>query len=256
MSGEVGPTCDISLPKEQHPPEKQSQNLDTSPNLTSKQPKKVGNILSLTLRQLNCLVIMVVLATSGMVSLQDFAIFVFSAPYMYFLSKFAFPTSNNSPAQQQPVFDPNSKILSLYILFAAIIGLFLPILYIFQGILEGDKEGIKAAAPHVFLLASQVFMEGVSVSDRFSLPIRVFIPVFFNSCRLHSLIQWLKEEMMKVGEGGYSGSHTRLWVGRALALANFGLWSYNLFGFLLPVYLPRAFKRYYSGNGSSTSKED
>ncbi|XP_021764908.1 uncharacterized protein LOC110729484 [Chenopodium quinoa] len=198
---------------------------------------------------------MIVLAASGMVSLEDFGVFIFSAIYMFFLSKFAFPTQIFT-TQQKPVFDPNSKILGLYILFAAVIGLFLPILYISHGILEGDKEGIKAAVPHVFLLASQVFMEGVSVSDRFSLPIRVFIPVFFNSCRLITLKKWLMEEIMKGGEGWNGGSYARLWVGRALAIANVTLWSYNLFGFLLPVYLPRSFKKYYSGNGSTTTSKE
>ncbi|KNA24299.1 hypothetical protein SOVF_017050 [Spinacia oleracea] len=200
---------------------------------------------------------MVILGASGMVSLGDFGIFVFSTIYMCFLSKFAFPTNNSQDqAQQKPVFDPNSTILGLYILFAAVIGLFLPILYILYGILEGDKDGIKAAGPHVFLLTSQVFMEGVSVSDRFSLPIRVFIPVFFNSCRLITLKEWLIEEMLKVGEDKYGGCYVRLCVGRVLAVANLVFWSYNLLGFLLPVYLPKAFKKYYSSNGSSTSKED
>ncbi|KMT16362.1 hypothetical protein BVRB_3g055080 [Beta vulgaris subsp. vulgaris] len=258
MSGGVGPTCDISLPKEEHPLEKQAENITTSLNLTSKHPQKPGNnLLFLNLRQLNCLAIMIVLAASGMVSPGDFAIFVFSVIYIFFLSNFAYPTYNNiSPTQQKPVFDQNNKILNIYIIFAGVIGLLFPILYIFHGILEGDQDGIKAAAPHVFLLSSQVFMEGVSISDRFSLPIRVFIPVFFNSCRMYTLVEWLKEEMVKVVEGRYSGSYSRLCVGRALAVANFVLWSYNLFGFLLPVYLPRAFKRYYSGNGSTTLKEE
>lgn len=257
MSGGVGPTCDISLPKEEHPLEKQAENITTSLNLTSKHPQKPGNnLLFLNLRQLNCLAIMIVLAASGMVSLEDFTIFVFSAIYIFFLSNFAFPTYNISPTQQKPIFDQNNKILNIYIIFAGVIGLLFPILYIFHGILEGDQDGIKAAAPHVFLLSSQVFMEGVSISDRFSLPIRVFIPVFFNSCRMYTLVEWLKEEMVKVVEGRYSGSYSRLCVGRALAVANFVLWSYNLFGFLLPVYLPRAFKRYYSGNGSTTLKEE
>lgn len=245
MSGRVGPSCDISLPKEEEQPhEKQS----------SKQPTPTRRTRGfLTFRQLNCLAIMTVLAASGMVGFQDLALVVFSIIYMHFLSKFAFPTL--SPADRVPVFDRNSKILNHYVLFAAIIGLFLPILYVFEGILEGDKEGIKAAVPHVFLLASQVFMEGFSVSDRFSLPIRVFVPVFYNSVRMFTLLEWLNNEMIKVGVGeGFTRSR-RLYVGRALAVVNFGFWAYNLLGFLLPVYLPRAFKIYYTADASSSKKD-
>ncbi|KAG4121146.1 hypothetical protein ERO13_D11G188266v2 [Gossypium hirsutum] len=44
----------------------------------------------------------------------------------------------------------------------------------------------------------------------------------------------------------YAGSGKRVYVGRVLALANMGFWCFNLFGFWLPVYLPKAFKMYYS----------
>lgn len=36
-----------------------------------------------------------------------------------------------------------------------------------------------------------------------------------------------------------------LWFGRGLAVANFGYFSINLFGFLVPRFLPRAFDRYF-----------
>ncbi|KAJ8554416.1 hypothetical protein K7X08_025094 [Anisodus acutangulus] len=124
-------------------------------------------------------------------------------------------------------------------------GLFLPIAYIFQGIYEGDKEGIKAAAPHVFLLASQVFMEGVTFTDNFSLPIRVFVPVFYNSRRIFTIMEWLRNEILKVDQE-YGGNERRVYIGRGLAVANMVFWCFNLFGFLLPVYLPKAFKIYYT----------
>ncbi|CAI9774133.1 unnamed protein product [Fraxinus pennsylvanica] len=114
-----------------------------------------------------------------------------------------------SPHADPPVFGETNKILSIYVFFGAVIGLFVPIAYILEGFFEGDKEGINAAAPHVFLLSSQIFMEGLSFSE-------------------------------------YGGSSRRLYIGRALAIANMAFWCFNLFGFLLPVFLPKAFKRYYS----------
>ncbi|KAJ9164198.1 hypothetical protein P3X46_023801 [Hevea brasiliensis] len=237
MSGGVGPTCsDISLPKEQHEDfsslKKKGQNIA---------PSKKAGFLSFT--QLNALAVITILAASGMVSPEDFAFVVFSIIYMFFISKVAFPCVNPSK-DSASVFDPKNKILRLYVSVAAIIGLFLPIAYIFEGIFEGDKEGIKAAAPHLFLLASQVFMEGVAFSLRFAIPVRVFVPVFYNSRRIFTIVEWLTSEF-KV-EQDHGGSARRVLVGRALAVANMAFWCFNLFGFLLPVYLPKAFKKYYS----------
>ncbi|KAB1998409.1 hypothetical protein ES319_D12G087000v1 [Gossypium barbadense] len=63
--------------------------------------------------------------------------------------------------------------------------------------------------------------------------------------RIFSLVDWLRCEFTKV-DNEYAGSGKRVYVGRVLALANMGFWCFNLFGFLLPVYLPKAFKMYYS----------
>ncbi|GFP82237.1 hypothetical protein PHJA_000366900 [Phtheirospermum japonicum] len=238
MSGGIGPSSDISLPKEE-------------PDVSNAAIKTTGKPRSFfTFRQLNALAVAIVLAASGMVSAADLAFVVFSLIYMYFISRVAFPAT--SPRADPPVFGEKNTFLGLYVSVAAVIGLLLPIAYIIEGIYEGDKEGIKAAAPHVFLLASQVFMEGVSFSGNFSLPIRVFVPVFYNSKRVFTIVEWLRSEIWKVDEG-YGGSERRLYVGRALAVANMAFWCFNLFGFLLPVFLPRAFKIYYR---SSTKIRD
>ncbi|KAM7272458.1 hypothetical protein ACFE04_027121 [Oxalis oulophora] len=240
MSGGVGPTYnDITLPKEEEEEETEPQPQPQHEQQHSKLQRKPG---LLTFRQLNALAVIVVLSASGMISPEDLAFFLFSIAYMYLLSKIAFPLPQSPSIQDTQIFDPNNKVLKLYVLVGAIIGLLLPIAYIFQGIFEGDKEGMKAASPHVFLLGSQVFMEGVAFSGQFSIPVRVFVPVFYNSRRIFTIVEWLRSEFSK-GDGEYA---TRLYVGRALALANMGFWCFNLFGFLLPVYLPKAFKKYYS----------
>ncbi|CAK9185047.1 unnamed protein product [Ilex paraguariensis] len=238
MSGGVGPSSDIRLPNEQ---QYEPRNSKTVPKNTQKPHTRRGFF---TFRQLNALAVVIVLAASGMVSLEDFAFVVFSLIYMYFISRVAFPSL--SPTLDPPVFDQNNKLPRLYAFIGAMIGLFLPIAYIFQGILEEDKEGIKAASPHVFLLASQIFMEGVACSDKFSIPIRIFVPVFYNSRRIFTISDWLRSEISKVDQE-FGGSARRLYIGRALAVANLIFWCFNLFGFLLPVYLPKAFKMYHSG---------
>ncbi|KAL5567968.1 hypothetical protein UlMin_024543 [Ulmus minor] len=239
MSGGVGPPCDISLPAEEEAEFKEKNDSSSSKN----QNQKAAGYFSF--RQLNSLAVIIILSASGMVGFEDFAFVFFSNIYIYFLSKVAFPSRN--PSNEPPVFNPQSKILRIYVSVGAIIGLFLPIAYIFEGILEGDKEGIKAAAPHVFLLASQIFMEGVVFSGRYSTPLRAFVPISYNSSRIFSIMEWLRTEFSKTS-ADFSGSQRRFYVGRGLALANMAFWSFNLFGFLLPVYLPKALARYYNDN--------
>lgn len=230
MSGGVGPSDDILLPKE--------PKAETTESVRPEAPR-----FRISFWHLNSLVVMVVLSASGMVSVEDFAFVVFSLVYLYFLSRIAFPKV--SDRVDPPVFGKKNKILNLYVLFAGIIGLLLPIAYIFEGVYCGDKEGIKAAAPHLFLLSGQVVMEGVSFNGGFSLPVRAFVPVFYNSRRIFALVEWLRGEIYKP-EMGDTGGARRLYFGRAIAMANMALWCFNLFGFLLPVYLPKVFKLYYS----------
>lgn len=245
MSGGVGPCSDIRLPNSKDENFPQTKSPKNNSHLKPQQQQSNGFF---TFRQLNVLAIIIVFSSSGMVSLEDFSFVLFSLIYIFFLSKIAFPQV--SPQTQPPIF--NNKILYLYVSIGALIGLFLPIAYILHGIYEGDKEGIKAAAPHVFLLASQVFMEGVTFTDKFSLPIRVFVPVFYNSRRIFTIMEWLRSEISKVDQE-YGGNMRRVNMGRALAAANMVFWCFNLFGFLLPVYLPKAFKIYYS---SGRQKKD
>ncbi|KAK2653905.1 hypothetical protein Ddye_013761 [Dipteronia dyeriana] len=250
MSGGVGPTCgDISLPKEEETSFKQQD--DTTSSLKSRTTTTTtGGAAAETIprkhtflnfQQLNALAVIIVFSASGMVSPEDFGFVIFSLIYIFFLSRVAFPTLH--PSHVSPVFNSKNKIFRLYMYVGAAVGLFLPIAYIFQGIFEGDQEGIKAAAPHVFLLASQIFMEGVSMS--FSIPIRVLVPIMYNSRRILTLMEWLRDEVSK-NEEDYKGSTRRLYVGRSLAAANMAFWCCNLFGLLLPVYLPRGFKKYYT----------
>ncbi|KAI3817997.1 hypothetical protein L1987_11799 [Smallanthus sonchifolius] len=150
-----------------------------------------------------------------------------------------------SPPPRYPIFSDHQLLLTVYVSIGALIGLILPVAYIVHGVLEGDKEGIKAAAPHVFLLSCQVLMEAVTFSGWFSLPVRVFVPVVYNAMRMYAILDWVKSEVMKGNEGEYVNGR-RLLVGRGLAMGNMVFWGFNLFGFLLPVYLPKAFKKYFA----------
>lgn len=251
MSGGIGPTgSDIALPKEEevvhkesHEPSSFTKNFHKPTTQSSSSSSRKASFLSFP--QLNSLAIIIVLSASGMVSPEDFSFVLFSLFYIYFISKVAFPNTALPPSNESTASNPQKMLVGLYAFAGATAGLFAPIAYILEGFYEGDKEGIKAAAPHVFLLASQVFMEGVAFSDRFSAPIRVFVPVLYNSRRIFTIMDWVRREIYKADEE-HSGSDKRIYVGRVLAVANLAYWSFNLFGFLLPVYLPKVFKMYYT----------
>ncbi|KAM0938837.1 hypothetical protein DsansV1_C22g0172271 [Dioscorea sansibarensis] len=185
--------------------------------------------------QLQSLATVTILAGAGLVPASDLAFAVLSIPYTYFLSAIPFPSLTPGPAPS--VFGDRNPILARYVFAGAIIGLFLPIIYILEGAFSGDRESVNSAAPHLFLLSFQVFMEGVTFWQGFSIPVRAFVPVAFNSRRLFSIADWLRSELGKEGLG------FRLIAGKVLAIANLVMWAFNLFGFLLPVYLPRALKR-------------
>lgn len=155
MSGGVGPTCsDISLPSEQETLHKEICDRKSGAVVHGGARRKPAAAF-LSFRQLNALAVVVIFSASGMVCAEDLAFVLFSVAYMYFISRVAFPASGGG--EDGGVFSPGqSKVLRLYVMLAAAIGLFLPIGYILEGFFEDDKEGIKAASPHVFLLASQV----------------------------------------------------------------------------------------------------
>ncbi|KAG5019469.1 hypothetical protein JHK87_015324 [Glycine soja] len=44
------------------------------------------------------------------------------------------------------------------------------------------------------------------------------------------------------------------WFGKGLAVANLAYFSINLFGFLIPRFLPRAFERYFQEKGEIYTK--
>ena len=97
------------------------------------------------------------------------------------------------------------------------IGLLGPLALTARWTAAGDVHRAQALARPLFLLCCQALAE--ASSRRNALPIRILIPVAFNTIRLGYLWQWM-----------FVTSSDR-W----LAVANLVYWSLNLFGFLLPI---------------------
>ncbi|OAY75724.1 hypothetical protein ACMD2_09775 [Ananas comosus] len=252
MSGGVGPTgaggIEVSAAGAGAEAKAAEDDALLRPGLQAHSPRRIHRFLSF--RQLNALATLVVLAASSTVPVADLAFALLSLPYLYLLSSLSFPPL--SPSPPPPIFGQRNPLLAAYVALGAVLGLLLPIAYIVDGVLAGDKHGLAAAAPHVFLLAAQVFLEGVTFSHHFSLPIRAFVPVSYNARRLFTLADWLRAEMRKAD----LAPPRRLLAGRALALANLAFWTFNLLGFLLPIYLPRALMRHYSHSADNNNNNN
>lgn len=215
-----------------------------------REPQKTRSLLgTLSFTQLYVLVLIVVFSASGLVCLEDVVFVLLSSVYIFIVSKVAFPdTSATSRVRAYG----KTRLFTLYVGTGGVVGLLLPLAYIFGGFVEGDKKGVEAAAPHVFLLSCQVFLEGLSYALEFSLPGRAMVPVFYNTKRIFTILDWLRADFWKQTAdldlpSFSSSSAIVLWVrfGWALAVANLVFWSFNLFCFLIPVYLPKAFRIYH-----------
>jgi hypothetical protein len=118
---------------------------------------------------------------------------------------------------QSPIYD---KWLKLGIF----LGLFAPVLWIYHHTYGGGCLDAALAGRPLFLLCCQAISESLSRRQLIStpLPIRILIPVAYNSVRLTYLWRFV----VAPGLG---------WAGLLLAISNFLYWSVNLFGFLIPV---------------------
>uniref|UniRef100_A0A0E0IW19 DUF7733 domain-containing protein n=1 Tax=Oryza nivara TaxID=4536 RepID=A0A0E0IW19_ORYNI len=258
MSGGVGPTCGggITLPSTGAP----LPPLHPTPTSPTARPHHHYYLFSI--KQLNSFGAAAMLAFSTTVPLSDIAFALLVIPYLVVLSVLAFPQRPGKPNPGAPVFLGRGRfLLRAHDALGFLVGAALPALYILDGLRSGDTAGVAAASPHAFLLAAQIFTEGLAAAwpGRFSLPVRAAVVVMYGARRMFAASEWLRQEMEKRDQfgGGVGGApavaRRRVVAGRVLAVANLAYWGINLFAFLLPFYLPKALNRYYCG---SDSKED
>lgn len=191
------------------------------------------------LLRLSFIVVVLVLLASGLVPVQDVLFAGMASAYLYAFGKLVYP----SPTKEHPpsVFPRNSWVGS-YVAFAGVISIPIPAAYILASFVWGDQAAMKSASPHLFLMTCQVLTEilVVSVSTPVSLPVRAFVPIVYNTRRLFTIAAWLEAELAR-------DCVSLPWIlfGRGLAAANMAVWTFNLLGFLLPVYHPIAMRKHY-----------
>eukprot|EP00565_Helicotheca_tamesis_P007251 CAMPEP_0185741288 /NCGR_PEP_ID=MMETSP1171-20130828/38879_1 /TAXON_ID=374046 /ORGANISM="Helicotheca tamensis, Strain CCMP826" /LENGTH=443 /DNA_ID=CAMNT_0028413249 /DNA_START=138 /DNA_END=1469 /DNA_ORIENTATION=+ len=100
--------------------------------------------------------------------------------------------------------------------------------------LEDNVAAAKTCAGPLFLLCCQAISESISKRCMAPLPLRILIPVAYNTIRLGLIWNWALSTTVSLG-----------YAGRALAVANLVYWATNLFGFLLPTGVVRYMRAHF-----------
>lgn len=205
-----------------------------------------GMMGSLRVIELQLVAFIMVFSASGLVPLLDLAFPAFASAYFFALSRFAFPAVGKSSGSTEIFY--GSAMFRLFIILGTIIGLFLPLAYVLGGFARGDQHAVRSATPHLFLLSFQILTENViSGLSLFSPPVRAMVPLLYTVRRIFIILDWVHDVWINktLPATAEFKDVAWFWFGKVLAVANLLYFSTNLFLFLLPRFLPRAFDRYF-----------
>lgn len=169
-----------------------------------------------------------------------------ASAYVQYLAVRYVPTNSKEP----PLYS-SRKVFRRYVSLAGWLGLFVPLAYIIAPLLFHRPSfpwALFTAGPHVLLLISQVVSERFFNRKGYSLPIRALVPSLYNARRMFTLHRWIVEQSVALSAALKAEASTstafKLWllVGLILAGANYLFWAYNLFLFLIPIYIPDALR--------------
>jgi hypothetical protein len=179
----------------------------------------------------------------GWVPLEILPFPLLSSIYIFLLSRYIAPpvTSKVEPG----LFD-GSRLLRNYVLFAAFLGLLLPLVYATCTYIQGDLVALKEAVPPLFLLIIQVLTENYTYTrPQFSVLIRPLVAILYNTRRVFCIWNWMMFLFGTGVEKPDASSAGLVLFGRVLAVANTIFWNYNLFAFLIPVFLVNSMRKYF-----------
>lgn len=133
------------------------------------------------------------------------------------------------------------RLFQAYVVVGTTVGLFLPLAHVLGGFARGDDAAVRSATPHLFLLSCQILTENVVGSlGAFSPPVRALVPLLYTVRRVFVILDWAYDAWASTAQDA-----AWVWFGRCLAAANLLYFSANLFVFLIPRFLPRAFEKYF-----------
>ncbi|XP_020571984.1 uncharacterized protein LOC110018861 [Phalaenopsis equestris] len=219
----------------------------TPPDTVKTQSVMGGVMGSLRVIELQLVAFIMVFSASGLVPLLDLVFPAFATIYAILLSRFVFRSSKHPSSEPSQVFH-GSRMFQLYVVIGTTLGLFLPLAYVLGGFARGDDHAVRSATPHLFLLSCQILTENViSGLSLFSPPVRAIVPLLYTVRRIFVIVDWNQDVWFNKTVPAVASVKdlTWLWFGRGLATVNLVYFSVNLFGFLIPRFLPRAFERYF-----------
>ncbi|KAL3511465.1 hypothetical protein ACH5RR_030866 [Cinchona calisaya] len=209
-----------------------------------------GVMGSLRVIELQLVAFIMVFSASGLIPLLDIVFPAFATAYLIALSRFAFPSRCRiATGTSSPEIFQGSRLFRFYVVVGTTLGLFLPLAYVLGGFARGDEHAVRSATPHLFLLSFQILTENIiSGLSLFSPPVRALVPLLYTVRRIFVIIDWIQDVWLNktLPANAVLQDIAWFWFGRGLAAANFVYFSINLFGFLIPRFLPRAFERYFS----------
>ncbi|KAG6576125.1 hypothetical protein SDJN03_26764, partial [Cucurbita argyrosperma subsp. sororia] len=215
----------------------------------------VGGVMgSLRVIELQLVAFIMVFSASGLVPVLDLIFPAFTSAYLLLLARFAFPSHGHASGASQEIFQ-GSKLFRVYVVVGTTIGLFLPLAYVLGGFARSDEHAVRSATPHLFLLSFQILTENViSGLSLFSPPVRALVPVLYTVRRIFVIMDWMKDVWLNktLPANAPINDIAWFWFGRTLAVANFAYFCINLFGFLIPRFIPRAFQRYFKDRDDET----
>lgn len=128
-----------------------------------------------------------------------------------------------------------SSVYNYWLKAGAVLGLLAPVALTIRYAATSRMDCTRACARPLFFVCCQAISEGVSRRFLTPLPIRILIPVAYNTVRLGYLWNWAFSTA-NLGLGG---------LGRMIAIGNLAYWMTNLFGFLLPIATVRYMRAHF-----------
>ncbi|KAK7350917.1 hypothetical protein VNO77_09970 [Canavalia gladiata] len=223
----------------------------------------VGGMMgSLRVIELQLVAFILVFSASGLVPLLDLVFPALASAYILALSQFAFPNTSshaaaNANSSSGTEIFKGSRMFRMYVVVGTTVGLFLPLAYVLGGFARGDEHAVRSATPHLFLLSFQILTENIITGlSLFSPPVRAMVPMIYTIRRIFVDIDWIHDVWLNktLPANAAFQDMAWYWFGKGLAVANLAYFSINLFGFLIPRFLPRAFERYFQEKGEIYAK--
>ncbi|OWM89789.1 uncharacterized protein LOC116198916 [Punica granatum] len=247
----------LAMAPRSDPDQTTSTKAPQKPGLAQQQQRSTmgGLMSSLRVVELQLVAFIMVFSASGLVPLLDLIFPAFASAYILALSRLAFPTRSRT-ATSAEIFQAG-RFFRFYVMMGTVVGLFLPLAYVLGGFARGDDHAVRSATPHLFLLSFQILTENIiSGLSLFSSPVRALVPVLYTVRRIFVIIDWMADVWFNkdLPPNSPLKDDVWFWFGRGLAVLNLAYFSINLFGFLIPRLLPRAFERYFQETDETYAK--